>query len=113
MGHRKLNVLRKQLVKWNKVLLPVLHIELGLVKKFAKVFDHAAETFQKINLIFSKLYDVKIKGYILIWPQINEVEKKLERKMTYVEKEAWCAICNSVTGNHKEPEDKQLLANFI
>ena len=42
------NVIREPLVSREKVLLPPLHIKLGLVKQFVKAFDFE-EVFQEIT----------------------------------------------------------------
>ena len=42
------NIIREPLISWEKVLLPPLHIKLGLVKQFVKVLDFE-EVFQEIR----------------------------------------------------------------
>ncbi|MEL7005851.1 MAG: hypothetical protein AAFN93_24445 [Bacteroidota bacterium] len=46
----KLNVIREPLVEPAKVLLPPLHIKLGLIKQFVKALDHGGETFQALQV---------------------------------------------------------------
>lgn len=93
-----LNVLRQPLVDSNKVLLPPLHIKLGLVKQIVKALDFG-EAFQEIRVMLPKLSEAKIKGGIFVGPQVNAMLKseKLERAMTKVEKEAWCAFRDVVS----------------
>ena len=83
-----LNVFRQPLLDPNKVLLPPLHIKIGLVKQFVKVLDFGGETFQEIHLMFPKLFQAKIKGGIFVRLQVNAILKseKLERAMTNAEK---------------------------
>ena len=85
------NVIRELLVSWKKVLLPPLHIKLGLVKQFVKALDFEGEVFQEIYSVFPRLSDAKIKGGIFVGPQINTMLKSesLEAKMNETEKEAW------------------------
>ncbi|XP_068201934.1 uncharacterized protein [Palaemon carinicauda] len=113
-----LNVHREPLVDSNKVLLPPLHIKLGLIKQFVKALDFGGEAFQEIRLMFPKLSEAKIKGGIFVGPQVNTMLKseKLERAMTKIEKEAWCAfrdVVHGFLGNNKDPNYKQLVAKLI
>ena len=114
----KLNVLRQPLVETKKVLLPPLHIKLGLIKQFVKALGHEGEAFQELRLMFPKLSDAKVKAGIFVGPQIKAMLKseKLERAMTTVEREAWCAIRGVVCGflgNHRDPNYKQLVERLI
>lgn len=113
-----LNVLRQPLVDSQKVLLPPLHIKLGLVKQFVKALDFGGDAFREIRLMFPKLSEAKIKGGIFVGPQVNAMLKseKLESVMTKVERAAWCsfrAVVRGFLGNHKDPDYKQLVANLI
>ena len=79
--------------KREKVLLPPLHIKLGLIKQFIKALDFE-EVFQEIRLMFSRLSDAKIKEGTFVGPQISTMLKSesLEAKMNDIEKEAWQAF---------------------
>ena len=90
----KFNVIRPLLVELGKVLLPPLHIKLGLVKQFVKALDHGGEAFQEIRLLFPKLSEAKVKGGIFTGPQVRKMFKsvQLEKAMSDVEREAWCAF---------------------
>ena len=63
------NIIRKPLVNRKKVLLPPLHIKLGLIKQFVKALNFEGEVFQEIHLIFPRLSDAKIKGGIFVVPR--------------------------------------------
>ena len=63
------NVIRKPLVSREKVLLPPLHIKLGLVKQFVKALGFEGEVFQEIRSMFFRLSDAKIKGGISLVPR--------------------------------------------
>ena len=65
------NVIREPLISREKVLLPPLHIKLGLVKQFVKALDFEGEVFQEIRSMFPGLSEAKIKGGIFVGPQIN------------------------------------------
>ena len=88
------NVIKEPLVSLEKVLLPPLHIKLGLVKQFVKALDFQAEVFQEIRLMFPRLSDAKIKRGIFVGPQRSTMLKSesLEEKINEIEKEAWQAF---------------------
>ena len=68
------NVIREPLVSQEKVLLPPLHIKLGLIKQFVKALDFE-KIFQEIRLMFPRQSDAKIKGGIFVGPQISTMLK--------------------------------------
>ena len=69
------NVIREPLVSRGKVLLPPIHIKLGLVKQFVKALNFEAEVFQEICSMFSSLSDAKIKIGIIPWsPDMHNIK---------------------------------------
>ena len=114
----KLNVVRQPLVEPAKVLLPPLHIKLGLVKQFMKALDHGGAAFQEIRLLFPKLSETKVKGGIFTGPQVRKMlnSAQLENAMSDTEREAWRAfrdIDNGFLGNKKDPRYKQLVGKLL
>ena len=83
------NVIRERLVSWEKVLLPHLHIKLGLVKQFVKALDFE-EVLQEIRSMFPRISDAKIKEGIFVGLQISKMFKSeiLKVKMNKTEKKA-------------------------
>ena len=63
------------LVDMNKVLLPPLHIKLGLMKNFVKVLHKNGVAFQHLSTVFPGLCAAKLKEGIFVGPQIREVLK--------------------------------------
>ena len=61
------------LVDMNKVLLPPLHIKLGLMKNFVKALHKNAAAFQHLSTVFPGLRATKLKEGIFVGPQIREV----------------------------------------
>ena len=68
-GEHSLN--KNPLVNMNKVLLPPLHIKLGLMKNFVKGLHKNGAAFQHLSTVFL----VKLKEGIFVGPQIREVLK--------------------------------------
>ncbi|KAI6646990.1 hypothetical protein LOD99_8989 [Oopsacas minuta] len=114
----KYNVIKEPLVCREKVLLPPLHIKLGLVKQFVKALDFEGEAFQEIRAMFPKLSDAKLKGGIFVGPQITTMLKSrtLEGKMTETERKAWQAFRDVVSGflgNNKDPNYEEIVNTLI
>jgi len=65
------NVIKESLVRREKVLLPLLHIKLSLLKHFVKALAFKGETFQEIRAMFPKLSDAKLKRGKFVGPQIT------------------------------------------
>ena len=59
------------LVDMNKVLLPPLHIKLGLMKNFVKALHKNGPAFQHLSIVFPGLSAAKIKEGIFVGPQIR------------------------------------------
>ena len=82
------------LVKPNKVYLPPLHIELGLVKNFVKAVIQHREAFKRVCELFPYKFEVKLKQEIFLKPQIRKLLKDqlFETKLTPNELAAWNAF---------------------
>ena len=60
-------VIHEALVPRGKILLPPLHIKLGLSKQLVKVLDPSSAAVHRIRKMFPHLSDAKAKGGILHW----------------------------------------------
>lgn len=56
-----MNVNRNSLVKPNMILLPTLHIKLGLVSSFVRKIDKDSDAFKYLAVLFPKLSTAKLK----------------------------------------------------
>ena len=65
------NIINDPLVEPSKVLLPPLHIKLGLIKQFVKVLVKEGQCFQYVMSQFFQLFDAKLKVEIFDGPQIR------------------------------------------
>ncbi|GBN05626.1 hypothetical protein AVEN_86031-1 [Araneus ventricosus] len=79
------------LVASEKILLPPLHIKLGLMKNFVKAMDCGGSGFQYLRLKFPKVSEAKIKEGIFVGPQFRQLMKYpvFESKLTKKEAAAW------------------------
>ncbi|GBL92037.1 General transcription factor II-I repeat domain-containing protein 2A [Araneus ventricosus] len=93
------------LVVSEKILLPPLHIKLGLMKNFVKAMDCGGSGFQYLRLKFPKVSEKNKEG-IFVGPQFRQLMKDpvLESKLTKKEAAAWTSfkeLEKSFFGNHK------------
>lgn len=113
------NVLFNSLVAPSKVLLPPLHIKLGLMKQIVKAMKKQnSSAFQYLYQKFPKISDAKIKEGIFDGPQIRSLlrDTEFEGLMTSVEKEAWISfrdIVSKFLGNNKDPDYKNIIKKLI
>lgn len=72
---RRNNIIENPLVPIGKVLLPPLHIKLGIVKNFIKALNPDGIAFDELRRIFPRLSGMKIKEGIN--SNLNLFESKL------------------------------------
>ena len=88
------NVIREPLIERSKILLPPLHIKLGLIKKLTKALDKEGQCFMYLRKQFEKLSDAK-----------NEIEKS-----------AWLSfksIVENFLRDHKSHDNEELVNSFF
>ena len=69
----KSNVKWEPLKKPQKVLMPPLHIKLGLIKQFVAALDKESAAFKYLPVLFPKLSEAKVKAGIFVGPQIKKI----------------------------------------
>ncbi|GBO17833.1 hypothetical protein AVEN_258044-1 [Araneus ventricosus] len=84
----------ESLVASEKILLPPLHIKLGLMKNFVKAIDCGENGFLYLRLKFPKVGEAKIKEGIFVGPQFRQLMKDpvFESKLTKKEVAAWTSF---------------------
>ena len=112
------NILNQSLVSPNKVLLPPLHIKLGLMKQYVKNLDKGGECFKYICHRFSFLSHEKIKAGMFDGPKIRQLlkDKEFIQTMSSVEKNGWITFSQVVSnflGNTKSPEYKEIVKTLL
>ena len=106
------------LVDMNKVLLPPLHIKLGLMKNFVKALHKNGAAFQHLSTVFPSLSAAKLKEGIIVGPQIREVLKDTDFEDLYNLKElrAWEAfksVYSGLLGNTLVPDYQACIENLL
>lgn len=112
------NILKENLVDPAKVLLPPLHIKLGLMKQFVKALSKQGECFKYLCNKFPSLSEAKLKEGIFVGPDIRKLMKDedFETKMNFEEKEAWVSfkkVVKNFLGNKKSSDYVQLVENML
>jgi hypothetical protein len=102
----KENIAAEPLVDSANILLPPLHIKLGVMKNFVKALDKSGPAFQYLTAKFPSISDAKLKEGIFIGPQIRQVllDTDFEAKLKPVELRAWTSfksLCDNFLGNKK------------
>ena len=67
------NVVREPLVSKEKIILPPLHIKLGLMKQYVKALQHDEPPFEYLKTKFPKLSEAKVKEGMFVGPQIRKL----------------------------------------
>lgn len=112
------NVIHESLVDPSKILIPPLHIKLGLMKQFVKSLDKSNACFQYLVGKFPKLSEAKLKEGVFDGPQIRTMfrDKAFIGTMNELEKEAWQsfkAVAQNFLGNKKSPHYEEIVAKMI
>lgn len=112
------NIVNTPLVEKNKILLPPLHIKLGLIKNFVKAMDKEGDGFLYLKQKFPKLSEAKIKEGIFVGPQIRALFKDLDfkRKLNATESRAWSAfekVCQQFLGNKRDTNYKGIVKELL
>jgi hypothetical protein len=115
------NVLFNNLVHPSKILLPPLHIKLGLMKNFVKAMDNEGKGFSFLVNKFPRISIQKLMAGIFDGPQIRELFKDtlFDEALNPLELNAWSSFKSFVQhflGNYRsmqyEEIVEQLLENF-
>ena len=78
------------LVNPKKVLMPLLHIKLGLIKQLVKKLNPEGDAFKHIQELFPKLSEAKVKAGVFVGPQVKQLMKSAVffEKLSVVERRA-------------------------
>lgn len=113
------NVLNKNLVSRSKIILPPLHIKLGLIKQFIKALKKRnSAAFTNLFEVFPMISKAKIQEGVFDGPQIRQLmgNKKFEDEMDRLEKKAWRSfieVCTKFLGNNRDPNYKTIVQNMV
>lgn len=115
----KYNVKHKPLVDPNRVILPPLHIKLGLFKNFVKALPKNSNGLNFLKEKFkSVLTDAKIKAGVFTGPQIRQVIRDPDFKLQLqpIQLVAWDAfvgVVENFLGNHRSENYEELVDKLL
>ena len=112
------NITNEPLVNCNRIILPPLHIKLGLMKQFVKALDKDGACFSYIGKVFPGLSHEKLKAGIFDGTQIRKLMKDEDfvLHMNAVESAAWCSYISVVKeflGNNKADNYQELVEMML
>lgn len=114
----KKNVSNEPLVLSDAIILPPLHIKLGLFKNFVKAMDKNGAGFLYLKEKFPRVSDAKIKEGVFVGPQIRTLIKdvKFDGLLSKKEKIAWNAfkdVVKNFLGSHKDPKYSYFVSKML
>ena len=112
------NILHEPSVDPKKILLPPLHIKLGLMKQFVTALSKEGACFNYLSEKFPRITSEKIKAVIFVGPQIRILmeDENFEKSMNRKEKLAWMSfkkVVHGFLGNNKDPNYKNLVGTML
>jgi hypothetical protein len=112
------NVIHTSLVDSLKVLLPALHIKLGIMKQFVKALDKSGLCFQYLGRKFAALSEAKVKDGMFDGPQIRQLMKDTAfiGTMSDIELQAWNAfkdVVKKFLGNAKDSQCEKIVGSML
>ena len=98
--------------------MPPLHIELDLMKNYAKGMDNTGRGFEYVRNKFPNVNNANIKDGIFIGPQIRELmqDKQFDEDRNETERNAWLSfkrICKDFLGNHKAAKYQDVVQDLV
>lgn len=114
----KSNVEHAPLVDPSKVILPPLHIKLGLIKNFVKKLKPDGKGFLYLKQKFPRLSDAKLKEGVFVGPQIKKLmnDSNFDKTLEVLEKTAWKCfknVVNGFLGNRKADNYEELISKML
>lgn len=112
------NVSNAPLVDAGKILLPPLHIKLGLVKQYVKALDRDRPAFKFLLQKFPKLSVAKVTEGVFVGPQIRQLllADEFEHTMSGLELAAWRSfknVCTGFLGKQRHPKYTELIDQLL
>lgn len=112
------SVKQEPLIDIKKILLPPLHIKLGLMKNFVKALDKDGKAFKYLEDKFPDISEAKLKAGVFIGPQIRKLvnDSNFVSQMVSVERCAWEEFRNVIEnflGNFKSNDYDVHVRNMI
>jgi len=103
-----MNLENQPVVEPSKILLPTMHLKLGVMKNFLKAMNQGEAAFIYLWEKFPRLSEAKLKEGIFIGPQIRDIikDKYFDKLLEGNEKAAWDSlkfVVKVFLGNRRAP----------
>ena len=113
-----MNVENQPLVELSKILLPSVHLKLGLTKNSVKAMNQEEAAFTYLREKFSRLSEAKLKKGIFIGPQIRDLIKDeyFDKLLQGDEKAVWDSfkfVVKGFLGNRRAQNYEDLVNNLL
>jgi len=111
------NISAMPLVDKHKILLPPLHIKLGLVKSFTKSLGEC-EAQQRLHSLFPKLSTAKVKAGVFNGPDCRKLfaDEQFRSLLTPLQRIAFDSIIdvvNNFLGSNRSPAYKEMVSHLL
>ena len=115
---RSNNIVNNPLVDRHKILFPLLHIKLGLIKQFMKALEKDGGCFSYLCHVFPGLSIKKLERWHVYGSQVHQliIDPEFEKSMTKLESEAWkvfVLVVKNFLGNNKASNYEKLITNVL
>lgn len=112
------NIKNDPLVKSKNILLPPLHIKLGLAKQFLKTVDPDSVAFEQLVLALPGVSEMKLRAGVVTGPDIRKLLdfSAFTFALTPDQFAAWKSfhdVCKNFLGNYKAPNYKDLVNTLL
>jgi len=113
-----MNVENQPLVELSKILLPFMHLKLGLMKNFLKAMNQEEAAFTYLQEKFPWLSKAKLKEGIFIGTQIQDLIKDeyFDKLLQGDEKAAWDSfkfVVKGFLGNRRDQNYEEFVNNLL
>jgi len=113
-----MNVENQPLVEPSKILLPSMHLKLGLMKNFVKAMNQEEAVFTYLWEEFPRLSEATSKEGVFICPQIREVikDKFFDSLLQGDEKATWDSfkfVVSGFLGNRRAQNYEAFVNNLL
>ena len=113
-GYR--NILHPALVDRSNVILPSLHIILGLIKQFVKALNKEGACFKDIQEKFPYMSAEKVKEGVFVGPQIRKLTKDTQFLSTIdgcgKKSTTFAKVVSKFLGNNEDSDYKTIVENM-
>jgi hypothetical protein len=118
MPRQDKNIVNRSLVPIAKMLIPPLHVKIGVMTQLTKVLVQNERALEFIKKTFPRLSDAKILNGVFCGPDIRTLMKSTEfpNILTTPERDAWEAFRDCIEnffGNHRSVNSKQMVQRLM